>query len=145
MLLRSSVFTPAHAVPECVRSARLQHVQQVARSSRPGRWRFFSGTLLPHLLGAVVGFKITNPGSNYTSAPTVLVASPPFTPEVSVAVSKVSVSMKVVLGKTYQIQSSSDSSNWTAVGPPFVADSESISQEFAVAETGRFFRVVEVQ
>ena len=95
--------------------------------------------------GAVVGFKITNPGSDYTSPPTVLVASPPFAPEVFVAVSKVSVAMKVVLGKTYQIQASSDSENWVAVGSPFVADSESLTQEFAVADTGRFFRVVEVQ
>jgi hypothetical protein len=32
-----------------------------------------------------------------------------------------------------------------AVGSPFVADSESLTQEFTVADTGRFFRVVEVQ
>lgn len=95
--------------------------------------------------GEVIGFTITNGGSGYTSPPVVLVASPPFAPEISVTVARVAVALKLVLGKTYQIQSSSDSSNWTAVGPPFVADSESISQEFAVAETGRFFRVVEVQ
>ena len=95
--------------------------------------------------GAVVGFKITNPGSDYTSPPTVLVASPPFAPELSVAVSRVSVSMKVVLGKSYQIQASSDSANWAAVGGAFVADSETLTQEFAVADTGRFFRVVEIQ
>ena len=95
--------------------------------------------------GAVVGFKVTNPGSGYTSLPTVLVASPPFAPEVSVAVSRVSVSMKVVLGKTYQLQASSDSANWAPVGSPFVADSETLTQEFTVADTGRFFRVVEVQ
>ena len=95
--------------------------------------------------GAVVGFKITNPGSDYTSAPTVLVASPPFTPQVSVAVSRISVAMQVVLGKTYQLQASSDSSNWATVGAPFVADSELLTQEFSVSDTGRFFRVVEVQ
>ncbi len=50
----------------------------------------------------------------------------------------------MVPGLTYQIQASNDLVVWTATGPPFVADSEIITQEFVVADTGRYFRVVAV-
>lgn len=94
--------------------------------------------------GVVTGFRVTNPGFDYTSLPQVLVASPPFTPEVSLLVSRVAVVMRVVLGGTYQVQASNDLVVWTPTGPPFVAQDESITQEFVVADTGRFFRVVKV-
>ena len=92
--------------------------------------------------GMVTGFTITNPGSGYTSLPQVLIASPPFTPHATLAVSRVNVTVNVVLGLTYQIQASNDLVVWTPTGPPFVADSETITQEFIVADTGRYFRVV---
>ena len=94
--------------------------------------------------GSVVGFTVTNPGIGYTSLPLVLIASPPFAPEVAVRVSRVAVDLKVVLGRKYQIQASKDLKAWTVTGPNFVADSESLTQEFVVAEVGSYFRLVEV-
>ena len=95
--------------------------------------------------GSVVGFTVTNPGIGYTSLPLVLIASPPFTPEVAVRVSRVAVDLKVVLGRKYQLQASKDLKAWTVTGPDFVADSETLSQEFVVAEVGSYFRLVEVR
>jgi len=94
--------------------------------------------------GSVVGFTVTNPGSGYTSLPLVLIASPPFAPEVAVRVSRVAVDLKVVLGRKYQLQASKDLKVWTVTGTNFVADSESLTQEFVVAEVGSYFRLVEV-
>ena len=54
--------------------------------------------------GAVTGFVITNPGSGYTGTPRVSIASPPFSPELDLQVSRVALSMKVVLGSRYQIE-----------------------------------------
>lgn len=94
--------------------------------------------------GVVTGFVVTNAGIGYTSVPTVRIASPPFAPEVAIRVSRVSVDLKVVLGRKYQLQASKDLVVWTATGPDFVADAESLTQEFVVAEVGSYFRVVEV-
>jgi len=94
--------------------------------------------------GSVVGFTVTHPGSGYTSLPLVLIASAPFAPEVAVRVSRVAVDLKVALGQKYQLQASKDLKAWTVTGPDFVADSESLSQEFVVAEVGSYFRLVEV-
>ena len=52
--------------------------------------------------------------------------------------------MKVILSRKYQLQSSNDLKVWAVVGSAFVADSESITQEFVIAETGRYFQLVEV-
>ncbi len=94
--------------------------------------------------GVVTGFVVSNPGIGYTSVPQVVIASPLSAPELSVSVSRVNVAMKVILGRKYQLQSSTDLMNWALVGSSFVADNESINQEFVVAETGRYFQLVEV-
>jgi hypothetical protein len=94
--------------------------------------------------GLVVGFTVTNPGSGYTSPPQVLIASPPFAPELGIEVSRVNVNLKFVLGRKYQLQASKDLKVWTVTGPDFVADSEAMTQEFVVAEVGRYFCVTEV-
>ena len=69
------------------------------------------------------------------------VASSPFTPEVALEVSKVRVRLKVVLGLTYQLESSKDLNAWTAAGASFVAQDELSVQEFDVDSTGRHFRI----
>lgn len=56
----------------------------------------------------------------------------------------VSLKLKVILGRKYQLQASKDLKVWTVTGPDFVADSENLSQEFVVAEVGSYFRLVEV-
>lgn len=57
---------------------------------------------------------------------------------------RVDIVMNVLPGRTYQIQVSMDLLNWFPAGSPFVAESESINQEFVAAETGRYFQLVEV-
>ena len=94
--------------------------------------------------GVVTGITITNAGSGYGDTTTIQVASPPFMPSLEIAVSKVNVTMHVVLGKNYVLESSLDLANWNQVGEQFTAQDELIVQEFEVAETGRYFRILEV-
>ena len=96
--------------------------------------------------GMIDKVTIDNPGKNYTAKNTfVLIASPPFVPEVSIQVSKVKVNQKVVLGRKYQLESSNNLAFWMPAGSAFTATRESIEQEFDVNETGRYFRLKEVQ
>ena len=94
--------------------------------------------------GVVVKIIITDAGFGYTSAPNVAIASPPFVPTVSIAVSKVKVTQYVVLGRTYVLEASTDLVTWTATGPQFTAQSEVIVNEFDVDVTGRYFRIRQV-
>jgi N-acetylneuraminic acid mutarotase len=94
--------------------------------------------------GVVTGIVVNNAGSGYTSVPTVRIASPPFAPEVGIEITRVNVKLKVVLGRKYQLQASKDLQAWAVTGPDFVAESESLTQEFVVEEVGRYFRVLEV-
>ena len=79
-----------------------------------------------------------------STTPRVEIASPPFVPTLSIAVSKVKITQNVVLGRNYVLESSFDLTNWTEVGPPFTATSESITNEFDVDVTGRYFRIRQV-
>ena len=54
------------------------------------------------------------------------------------------MTLKVVLGRRYQLQSSKDFTTWLDVGPPFVAEEENLVQEFVIGEVGQFFRVEQV-
>ena len=94
--------------------------------------------------GVVVAVNITGAGYGYTSVPKVVIGSPPFVPTVSIAVSKVKVTQHVVLGRSYVLEASPDLVTWTATGPQFTADSETIVNEFDVDVTGRFFRLRQV-
>lgn len=94
--------------------------------------------------GVVTGFTITNPGSGYTGFPVVSIASPPFAPELSIAISRVKVTLKVVLGKRYVIEASQGLGEWVEAVAPFTAQAEVLEQEFMVETVGRFFRVRQV-
>ena len=94
--------------------------------------------------GVVTAITIINSGSGYTSAPTILIASPPFAPSLAIEVSRVSVRLKVVLGRKYQLEASSDLNTWTATGPAFVAQAEELVQEFDVNQVGKYFRINQV-
>lgn len=94
--------------------------------------------------GKIVAINITNAGAGYTEAPRIIVASPPFLPTVSITVSKVKVTQLVLLGRKYLLESSADLVNWVAAGPEFVAETETMVNEFDVETTGRFFRLREV-
>jgi hypothetical protein len=94
--------------------------------------------------GVITSIKIVNPGSGYTSTPTVRIASPPFTPKLSIDVVKVRVRLEVVLGRKYQIESSADLQVWTKAGDAFVAQDEILQQDFDVDISGRYFRINQV-
>jgi hypothetical protein len=94
--------------------------------------------------GVITSIKIVNPGSGYTSTPTVRIASPPFTPKLSIDVAKVRVRLEVVLGRKYQIESSADLQVWTKAGDAFVAQDEVLQQDFDVDISGRYFRINQV-
>lgn len=94
--------------------------------------------------GVVTAVNIANPGTGYTSAPTVRIASPPFAPSLSVEVSRVRVTIKIVLGRKYQIESTADMVTWVPVGPAFLAEDEELVEEFPVDSRGRFFRINQV-
>src|ERR1022692_51982 len=94
--------------------------------------------------GFVTSINIINPGSGYTNLPDILIASPPFVPTLSINVSRVMVTLHVVLGLNYILESSTDMINWIPTGPQFTAQSEVITNEFAVNQTGQFFRVRQV-
>ena len=65
-------------------------------------------------------------------------------PWLNIGVSKVNVTLHVVLGRNYVLLSSVDLKTWTQVGVKFTAQDEVIRQEFAVSETGQYFRIQEV-
>ena len=65
-------------------------------------------------------------------------------PWLDIAVSKVKVTQHVLLGKHYVLESSPDLNSWSQIGAQFTADEEVFEQEFAVDQTGRFFRIREV-
>lgn len=95
--------------------------------------------------GFVSGLNITSGGCCYTNPPTIEIASPPFVPTVAISVSRVNVKQRVVLGRTYVLESSTDLVTWTPTGPQFTATSEEINTEFVVNQTGRSFRIRQVQ
>jgi Concanavalin A-like lectin/glucanases superfamily len=94
--------------------------------------------------GFVTAINITNPGSGYTNPPDIEIASPPFVPTLTINVSRVNVTQHVVLGLNYVLESSTDMVNWTPTGPQFTAQSETITTEFVVSQTGQFFRIRQV-
>jgi hypothetical protein len=94
--------------------------------------------------GVVVGINIVNSGSGYTNPPDIEIASPPFVPTLAINVSRVNVVSHVVLGFNYVIESSTDLVNWTATGPEFTAQSEYVTNEFIVNQTGQYFRIQQV-
>jgi hypothetical protein len=94
--------------------------------------------------GVVTAITITNPGTGYTSAPLIRIASPPFTPKLAIEVSKVNVRLSVVLGRKYQIESSSDLANWKPASAVFIAQDEELLQEFDVNTTGNYYRINQV-
>jgi hypothetical protein len=94
--------------------------------------------------GFVTSINIINPGAGYTNQPDILIGSPPFVPTLTINVSRVNVTQHVVLGFNYVLESSPDMINWTATGPSFTAQSEEITTEFVVNQTGQYFRIRQV-
>jgi HpiC1 cyclase len=91
--------------------------------------------------GRLTEIRVTNGGCCYTNTPQVVIGSPPFVPTLSIDVSKVNVTQNIVLGWKYVLESSTNNMDWTATGPAFVADSETITTEVDVDTAGRYFRL----
>jgi hypothetical protein len=95
--------------------------------------------------GMVTGISMTATGSGYTNAPYVLIAAPPGLPSTSIEVSHVRVTLHLIPGYTYKIQTAIDAgATWTDAGAPFLATDSNMSEVFAVSTTSQLFRVVQV-
>ena len=93
--------------------------------------------------GRVTSINIMNPGCCYTTAPQIIIDAPPFPVVLSIRVSKVAVTAHVLIGRQYFLEGSQNLTNWNAVTPPFVAQTEDMDFEFAVGSY-QFFRAVEI-
>jgi hypothetical protein len=91
--------------------------------------------------GVLTGLTITNAGRGYTTPPQVVIASPAVDVHLDIRVSRIAVDLSVALGKKYVLESSNDLKTWTPTGDPFIAQSETLTKEFVVGETGQFFRL----
>jgi hypothetical protein len=90
--------------------------------------------------GRVTEIQVTSPGAGYTGTVTVRIADPPRAPSLAIAVQTVRVTLNVVEGLRYRIESSTDLATWLPAGE-FIAEADTIARDFTVAETGSFFRV----
>jgi hypothetical protein len=94
--------------------------------------------------GRLSEIRVSNGGCCYSNLPTVVIDSPPRVSTVAIRFSKVMVTQSVTTGRRYVLESSFNLTAWIATGPPFIAESEVIEDEFDVNVTGRFFRLREV-
>lgn len=96
----------------------------------------------------VESIEIVNSGRGYTSAPTVVIQCPAEGPGASefldLRITSAAVTFDLIPGKRYTLESSFDRSIWTALGEPFIAQQATLTEEFPVEQTGRFFRLVEI-
>jgi hypothetical protein len=65
-------------------------------------------------------------------------------PWLTVAFSKVKVTQYVVVGRNYVLESSGDLNTWNQVAASFTAQSDVLTQEFDIGQTGQFFRIREL-
>lgn len=94
--------------------------------------------------GVVTGLTLINAGANYTTPPTVTFSSPPILPALGIAPSRVNVTMQVIPGKQYQLESSTNLWDFSPLGLPFRAQADTVTNEFILQETGQFFRIQEL-
>jgi hypothetical protein len=95
--------------------------------------------------GSVSDIIILSSGNGFTSAPLIFIDPPVTTPSLSIGVSSVAVTMNLVAGRTYQLDSSFDLATWQPAGGKFLADTDTMTRIFEVRTTGQYFRVHEVQ
>ncbi|MEW6157552.1 MAG: PQQ-binding-like beta-propeller repeat protein [Verrucomicrobiota bacterium] len=93
--------------------------------------------------GFIKEILIENPGSGYSPDAKLDIAWPPVPSSLNIVVSKVRLNLSLRPGQVYQIESSKDLKAWGALGLPFRAESESMTQEVDVLEHGQYFRLRE--
>jgi hypothetical protein len=94
--------------------------------------------------GMVTGINLSSSGSGYTNTPDVLIAAPPGLPSVDIGVHSVDVTLHLIPGYTYKIQTTTDfGSTWTDVESGILAVATTVVKTFNVASSAQFFRVVQ--
>ena len=93
--------------------------------------------------GVVIGINIVNAGCCYTNDPQIVISSPPFPATVSLRVSKMIVTQRVMIGRTYVLEGSANLAVWTPVAPQYVAQSEEVETEVSVSQY-QFFRTRQI-
>ncbi len=87
---------------------------------------------------------VTRSGTGYSTAPKIIIDPPFTTPSLAIRVGSVVVTMSVIEGRKYLLESSIEMTTWKALGSPFVAQSDKVESTFEVGSTGQFFRISEV-
>jgi hypothetical protein len=95
--------------------------------------------------GVVTGVNVTATGEGYTSPPRVLIAVPPGSPSLGIDVSQVRVTLNVLAGYQYKLQTTVDGGKtWSDVGTAFLATDSTAVQVVDVKAGSQLFRVVQV-
>jgi hypothetical protein len=93
--------------------------------------------------GQVTSITIVSAGSGYDASTRVNIAPPSKLPTLSIRVQTVRLTFSVWRGNHYRVQASPDLKSWTTVSD-FIADADTVTKDFEVTETGRFFTISEV-
>ncbi len=94
--------------------------------------------------GRVTAVQVVDPGRGFTNTTRVIIGSPTFDPTLAMDVSRVRLTLKVVLGGRYVVERTTESQDWIALGDPFTAENEKVVMEVEVKEAGQQFRVRQV-
>lgn len=95
--------------------------------------------------GMVTGINMTASGSGYTNAPYVLIAAPPGLASADIAVHSVDVTLHLIPGYSYKIQTTTDAgTTWVDVESGILAVDATLVRTFTVTATTQLFRVVQV-
>ncbi len=95
--------------------------------------------------GMVTGISMTASGSGYTNAPYVLIAAPPGLASADIAVKTVEVTLHLIPGYTYKIQTTTDAgTTWIDVETGILAVDKTLIRSFDVTTNTQLFRVVQV-
>jgi len=96
--------------------------------------------------GRVVRVVVTATGEGYTSAPRVLIAVPPGYPKLGLDVSQVRITLNVLPGYRYQLQTRLDTEeSWRNVSDPFLAVEDTYTQLADVQSRMQLFRIMQIQ
>lgn len=93
--------------------------------------------------GRVTGIQVLDAGSGYFGDLTVRIAPPPLTPTLSIAVQTVRLTLSVVKGRRYGVESSKEFGVWLP-RLEFVAEADTVARDFDATETGQYFRIREL-
>lgn len=93
--------------------------------------------------GRVTSISVLSAGAGYDDSTLVKIDPPHKSPSVSIRTQTVRLTFSVWRGIRYQVQASADLKSWQPVWE-FVAEEDTVSHDFDVTETGRFFGVVEL-